>query len=187
MSDGTLAFGIPALFGGLVVIEAGTVVLFTAVRGPARGAIRRLGPHVGLTQPRLDRATSLLEHRGQLALAVGRATPSLRTLTVIAAAFSRLPARRALPLLILGGSVFIQLHFVLGYALGPLAEQAFRAATGPALVVAALLVAGAALYWLRHHRGRAAGHAFSEATCVACVAVHHMVPAHSRIDAHEVR
>jgi hypothetical protein len=40
---------------------------------------------------------------------------------VIAAAVSGLSARRALPALILGSSVFLQVHLVLGLLLGPLA------------------------------------------------------------------
>jgi hypothetical protein len=44
-----------------------------------------------------------------------------------------LSGRRALPALIVGSSVFLQLHLVLGLLLGPLADRAFDQAKGPAL------------------------------------------------------
>jgi membrane protein DedA with SNARE-associated domain len=221
---GLLGFGVPALFGGLVVIEAGiplpipgdvlmllvgeraaasaiplwlaiiglevvvvvgTTALFFAARGPARGLISRLGPHVGLTEQRLERATGVLEHRGQAAIPVGRATPSLRTLTVLATAASRLSARRGLLLLMLGGSVFIQLHLVLGYFLGPVAEEVFKRAQLPALIAVGVLVLGAITFWLVRRGRRAGAHAWTEASCPACLVLH-LVPAAHRIDPHEL-
>ena len=219
-----LAFGVPALFGGLVVIEAGiplpipgdvlmllvgeraaasalplwlavlglelvviigTTALFFAARGPARGLILRIGPHVGLTEQRLERATNTFEHKGQVAIPVGRATPSLRTLTVLATAASKLTARRALLLLFLGGSVFIQLHLVLGYLLGPVAEQAFQKAQVPTLIVLGVLVVAGVVFWLIRHGRRRGSHAWTEATCPACLALH-LIPAKARVAPHEV-
>jgi hypothetical protein len=49
--------------------------------------------------------------------------------------------RRALPALIVGSSVFLQLHLVLGLLLGPLADRAFDRAKGLALAAAAGLAA----------------------------------------------
>jgi hypothetical protein len=75
----------------------------------------------------------------------------------------------ALPALILGSSVFLQLHLVLGLLLGPLAVQAFNAAKGPALLALAVLVAGAFVFW-RVRRGRRGGaEAWAEAACPVCV------------------
>ena len=51
-------------------------------------------------------------------------------ITVVAAAVSGLSGRRALPALIVGSSVFLLLHLVLGLLLGPLADQAFDQAKG---------------------------------------------------------
>lgn len=174
-----------AAIGLEVVVIAGTGLLFFAARGPLRGAIARFGPRVGLTEPRLERATSALEHRGQAAIAVGRATPSLRTLTVIATATSRLPAAKALAWLVLGGSVFIQLHLVLGYYLGPVAEDLFKRAQLPLLIVLGVLVVAGVAYWLIRHGRRRGAHAWTEATCPACIALH-AVPHRWRLDHHEL-
>ncbi len=222
--SGLAAIGVPALYGGLTVIEAGvplpipgdvlmllvgeraaanalpvwlaslgleavvvagTTLLFFAARGPLRGVITRAGPRVGLTPQRLERATSALENRGQAAIAVGRATPSLRTLTVIASAASRLAAPRALAWLVLGGSIFIQLHLILGYYLGPVAETAFQKAQVPTLIVLGGLIVLGISYWLIRHGRKRGSHAWSEATCPACIALH-LVPARMRIDHGEI-
>lgn len=158
-----------AVAGFEVVAVAGTAALFLACRGPAQRLIARFGPRIGLTEARLSRATTVAETRGRPGLAVGRATPGLRTLTVIAAAISGLSARRALPALILGSSVFLQVHLVLGLLLGPLADRAFNQAKGPALAVAALLVAGTAAFWLIRRRRRGVSAAWTEASCPVCV------------------
>jgi len=131
--------------------------------------ITRFGPRLGLTEARLGRAAALAEARGRPGLAVGRALPGLRTLTVIAAGVSGLAGRRALPALILGSSVFLQVHLVLGLLLGPLAT--FDQAKGPALAAAAVLAAATLIFWRTRRRRRAAPAAWMEATCPACIAV----------------
>ena len=75
---------------------------------------------------------------------------------MIAAGVSGLSGRRALPALIVGSSVFLQLHLVLGLLLGPLADRAFDQAKGPALVAAAVLVAAGLIFWRVRRRQRAA-------------------------------
>src|SRR2546430_16448895 len=80
----------------------------------------------------------------------------LRTLTVVAAGLSGLKGRRALPALIVGSSVFLQLHLVLGLLLGPLADRAFDRAKGPALAAAAVLIVAVVVFWRVRRRRRAA-------------------------------
>ena len=161
-----------AVTGFEVIAVLGTTALFVACRGPAQRIIARFGPRLGLTEARLRRAASFAETRGRTGLALGRGTPGLRTLTVIAAAVSGLNGRRALPALILGSSVFLQLHLVLGLLLGPLADRAFNQAKGPALIAAAVLVAGTVVFWRVRRRKRAAAPAaWMEASCPACLGV----------------
>lgn len=158
-----------AVAGFEVISVVGTSVLFLACRGPAHRVIARFGPRLGLSEARIGGAVRFAEARGRLALAVGRGTPGLRTLTVVAAGASGLHWRRALPALILGSSVFLQLHLVLGLLLGPLADRAFHQATGPALIALGALLAGALVFW-RARRGRRAGReAWREAACPACL------------------
>jgi membrane protein DedA with SNARE-associated domain len=158
-----------AVAGFEAISVIGTTALFMACRGPAHQLIARVGPHVGLSQARVRRAAAFVETRGRLTLAAGRATPGLRTLAVVAAGASGLSGRRALPALILGSSIFLQLHLVLGLLLGSLADKAFNQAKGPALAGLAVLAVGALIYW-RARRGRRGGtEAWTEAACPACI------------------
>jgi len=178
-----------AVAGFEVVSIIGTTALFLACRGPAHRLVTRFGPRIGLSRARVSRGAALIERRGRTALAVGRGTPGLRTVTVLAAAASGLGWRRALPALILGSSVFLQLHLVLGLLLGPLAVQAFNAAKGPALLALAALVAGAFVFW-RVRRGRRGGaEAWAEAACPVCIglgAISDRVPGLAGLTARDV-
>jgi membrane protein DedA with SNARE-associated domain len=158
-----------AVIGFEVVSVIGTTALFLACRGPAHHLISRLGPRIGLSHARVSRGATFVETRGRSALAIGRGTPGLRTVTVLAAAASGLKWRRALPALILGSSVFLQLHLVLGLLFGPLADRAFNAAKGPALLALAVLVAGAFVFWRVRRGKRGGGEAWAEAACPACI------------------
>jgi membrane-associated protein len=152
-----------------VVAVIGTGALLLACRGPGTALIARLGPRVGLTRERMERATAVIERRGRPALAIGRGTPGLRTATVVAAGASGLPIRRALPPLLLGSSFFLQLHLFLGYFLGPAARDVLEQATLPAIVVVVCLVAAAAVFWIVRRGRRAGAEAWAEAACPACV------------------
>jgi membrane protein DedA with SNARE-associated domain len=158
-----------AVAGFEAVSVIGTSVLFLACRGPAHHVIARFGPRMGLSEARVRRGAALVETRGRSALAVGRGTPGLRTVTVIAAGVSGMSWKRALPALILGSSVFLQLHLVLGLVLGPLAERAFHQATVVALVALAALLVGALVFWRARRGKRAASEAWTEAACPACI------------------
>jgi membrane-associated protein len=153
------------------VAVIGTTALFAAARGPGNALVRRFGPRLGLTARRQARVTGLIERRGWPALALGRATPGLRTLTVIAAGGSGLAPRRALPALIVGSSIFLQLHLFLGYFIGSAARRVLHAATGPALIaVAVLVLAAIAIWFIRRGRRHGTG-GLAEAACPACLAL----------------
>jgi membrane protein DedA with SNARE-associated domain len=156
-------------FEGVAII--GTTVLFLVARGPGHAFVTRVGPRLGLNAVRLERATRLLERRGRPALAVGRGTPGLRTLTVITAGGSGLSLRQALPALVVGSSVFLQLHLFLGYYAGSSARHLLRAATGPALAVLAVVVLGAVIFWVARRGKRQGAGGIVEASCPACLAL----------------
>jgi hypothetical protein len=90
--------------------------------------------------------------------------------TVVAAASSGIRAGRALPALVLGSSLFLQAHLLLGYALGPAARELLEQARLPVLVAAAVAVAVAATLLLvrRHTR---ASRVLAEGACPACLAL----------------
>jgi len=158
-----------AVVGLELVAVTRTAALFLLARGPARALLARAGPRLGLTGPRLARASALLERRGRPALATGRATPGLRTITAVAAASAGLPARKALPALMLGSSLFLQAHLLLGFLLGPAARELLDRARLPVLLVLGVAVLAAAFAWLRRRRS-GAGRVLAEGCCPVCLA-----------------
>src|SRR5262249_60703041 len=84
-----------AVAGFEVIAVLGTTALFVACRGPAQRVIARFGPRLGLTEARLRRAAAFAETRGRPGLALGRGTPGLRAITVVAAAVAGPDGRRA--------------------------------------------------------------------------------------------
>ena len=115
------------------------------------------------------RATSVIERRGGPALAIGRGTPGLRTATCVAAGAAGLSLRRAVPALVIGSSVFLQLHLFLGYFLGRAAGDVIETATGPAIVVLVALVVVAAVFWIVRRGRRRGAQALTEAACPLCL------------------
>lgn len=158
-----------AVVGLEVVATVGTSVLFFVSRGAGRALVARIGPRVGLDQSRIERGGFFLERRGRPSLVAGRAIPGLRTLTVVAAGAAGLSTRRALPALILGSSMFLQLHLVIGLLFGPLARRAYDAAKGPTLAVGITLVLVAIVFWRKKRGGHGVAGSWSEAACPACL------------------
>jgi membrane protein DedA with SNARE-associated domain len=165
-----------------LVVAVGTAALFFLVRGPGQAVLAKLGLRVGLTAERLQRASGLLERRGALALLVGRATPGLRTVTVVAAGGSSLAPAQALPPLVAGSSVFVQLHLVLGYLLGPAARDALESAKGPTLVIFAVVAVAGVAFWLRRRGTRKGLQSAGEACCPACLTLGALTPKAFRLE-----
>jgi membrane protein DedA with SNARE-associated domain len=159
-----------AVAGFEIIAVVGTLALFAACRGSGHRVVARFGPRLGLTEARVRRVAAVAETKGLAGLAAGRATPGLRTLTVVAAGVSGLRWRRALPALILGSSVFLQVHLVLGLLLGPLADRAFNQAKGPAIAALVVLASGALVFWRVRRRNRVPA-AWAEAACPACLGI----------------
>ena len=159
-----------AIFGCEIAAAIGTGALLLLAHGPGRAVIRRAGPHVGLTRDRLGRADAILKRHGAPAVIAGRATPGLRTATVIAAGTSGLSLRRLFLLLLAGSTIFELSHLALGMALGPAAAYALAHARLPLLIAIGVLLLGGIAFWLVH-RGRASAmHHWTHAACPACLA-----------------
>ncbi|HXY93441.1 MAG TPA: VTT domain-containing protein [Acidimicrobiia bacterium] len=154
-----------------LVAVAGTCLVFYACRGPGHAVIARMGPRVGLTEERIARFRNLIETRGRSMMLVGRGTPGLRTITAVAAGTSGISARKALPPLIIGASVFVQLHLVLGALLGPLARELFDEAKGVAVILLVVLLAGAAVFWFVRRGRRRGAQSWCEAACPLCLGI----------------
>ena len=160
-----------AALGLEAVAILGTSALYLAAGGPASLLITRLGPRLGLTASRMERGTRFVKRGGRASLAVGRATPGLRAATVLAAAAARLEPLYALPPLVLGSTIFLQAHLVLGYFLGPAARELLQHAGVPVLLAALLLAALGALIWWRRRGARGAARAWTEASCPVCLTI----------------
>jgi membrane protein DedA with SNARE-associated domain len=168
------AAGVLPLWVAAVALELAALVgltfLFVMAKGPGRAIAVRFGRRIGLTEARLSKAGSLIARRGIGAVVIGRATPGLRTVTVLAAAVSKLSPARAFVGLMLGATIFVQGHLILGYAVGDLAREVIKRASGVLLIVVGILIVGGVLVWLLR-RGRGGAQAWSEAGCPACLAI----------------
>jgi membrane protein DedA with SNARE-associated domain len=159
-----------------IVAIVGTTALFLVARGPGQAMITRLGPKVGLTEQRMARARGIVERRGRLALAVGRTTPGLRTVTCVVAAGAGLSAIRVLPVLIVGSSIFLQVHLILGYTVGASARHALAHDQGAVAVALVGLAVAAAAVWSIRRRRRSAVQGWTEGSCPACLAIALLAP-----------
>jgi membrane protein DedA with SNARE-associated domain len=170
VSAGALPLWLAAVLLELVAL-AGTAALFLAARGAGRALIARFGPGRALLAKVESRFGSSGSGAGLPALVTGRTTPGLRTVTVVAAAGSGIRAGRALAALVLGSSLFLQAHLVLGYLLGPAAREVLDRARLPLLIAAgAVLVSVAVVVVARRRRGRVA-RVLAEGACPACLAL----------------
>lgn len=138
-----------------IVAVVDTSLLYFACRRPGRALIQRVGPRVGLTSERVGRAVRLVEERGRAAITIGRGTPGLRTVTVVATGGSGFDARRALPFLVIGSSAFLQAHLLLGYLLGPAARRLLDEHKGIFVIAAVAAGLVAIGLWVARRGGRA--------------------------------
>jgi hypothetical protein len=118
---------------------------------------------------------------GTVGIGLAILTPGVRAAAVAACGLAALPLQLFLPGLVLGSTVFLSLHFVLGYLGGPLVSVLFEAVPLPWLVVLllALLALGLGVWWRTRRRqlpaaspaqvGTEALAACQEATCPVCL------------------
>ncbi len=153
------------------VVIAGTCVLFFMARRLGHGLVQRFTARHPAIGTQIERARRTLDRRGSVGLVAGRATPGLRTVTVLVAALSAIPAGVALAALILGGSIFVQGHVLLGYAIGPAARTALKGLPFLGIAIIGVLVLAGFASWIVR-RGRSAGRrGWEEGSCPACLAI----------------
>jgi membrane protein DedA with SNARE-associated domain len=107
----------------VATLIGGSALFWLGARG-GRPLLYRYGRFVRLDRAKLDRAESWLQSRQFLTIALGRVTPGLRNVTVIAAGVFGVPYRTFLPAFALGSFLYIAFFFGLGMWVGPTAIAA---------------------------------------------------------------
>jgi membrane-associated protein len=153
--------GVLASRGRVDLLVLMLVVVLAAIVGPLIGY--EIGRHLGgrlLARPRLrrvasgvDRAQTVLHRRGAAAVFLGRFIAVLRAMMPAVAGTARMPYRTFVLYNVLSAVVWGVGYCLLGYAAGS-AYAAIERTVGAGVAVAvAVLVVGAAAFWLiRRHR-----------------------------------
>ena len=153
--------GVAAKLGHVSLAGVLAVVIGAAVVGDSAGY--EVGRHVGprilehrfleKRRERLDAARDLLARRGGSAVFLGRWIAFFRAVMPALAGTARMPYRKFLAFNALGGIAWGAAVVLLGYAAGASYKTIeSRFGTGPALVVAGLVVVGLIVWWLRRRR-----------------------------------
>jgi membrane protein DedA with SNARE-associated domain len=173
-AQGRFSF-IAVFFAILIPMFLGGLIQFLIARGPARQAVYRLGKYIGLTRERLDRAMETVRKGGVAAVAVGLTTPGVRIAIVPAAGMADLKVATFAPGLLVGSTVFLALHFAIGYAGGAALALINTPAIFVVTLVVVLAVAGFVIWRYVHVRRGATlaetGAAWADAACPACMAI----------------
>ena len=90
---------------------------------------------------------------------------------MLVAALSAIPAGVALAALIVGGTIFVQGHVLLGYAVGPAARKALTGLPILGIAILVLLVVGGAIVWTVRRGRSPAAEAGRRGSCPACLAI----------------
>lgn len=108
------------LFVAIAIASAiGSSGLYAVVRRGGGPLVERFGRYVHLGPQQLARGQAFLKRRGWRGIALGRATPGLRYLTVIACGLLNIPYRRYVTAHLAGSSVYIGVLLALGALFGP--------------------------------------------------------------------
>jgi membrane protein DedA with SNARE-associated domain len=102
-----------------IASATGASGLYLICRRGGRPLVERFGRYVHLGPQQLARSEVLLQRSGWLGIAVGRAIPGLRYVTVIACGLLNVPYLRFLTAHVVGSSVYIAVFMALGAAFGP--------------------------------------------------------------------
>lgn len=182
VASGSIA--LPTAFIALLVaLTIGGVAQFGLVRGPGRGLLTRYGRYLGITPTRLETASSKLRRGGVPSISLAILTPGVRSIAVVACGLAGIPLRLFVIGLFVGSSLFLALHFLLGYIGGSVLATLGSFVPLPVLLLGliVLLVVGFGVWFIIRKRqipdatprellAEAAG-AWHEATCPVCLAL----------------
>jgi membrane protein DedA with SNARE-associated domain len=174
---------VPAFIAILIALVVGGIVQYALVRRAGRGFLYRFGRYLGLTPSRLDSAAEKVKKGGTVGIGLAVLTPGVRSVAVIGSGLAGIPIRQFLPGLVLGSSLFLALHFFLGYVGGTLLNTLGSLVSIPSLIVGiiVLLVIGLGVWVFIRRRqlpnasnaevlSEAVG-AWHEAVCPVCLAL----------------
>jgi membrane protein DedA with SNARE-associated domain len=166
MFAGALAAGAvpgahPALAGvvaaGVFGNVAGSYLSWAVGRYAGQAAIRRWGRRVGIREHEIDKAMAWFDRHGPVAVLVGRVIPVIRTFISLPAGFADMPAGTFGLYTTLGAIPWTAALGIAGYAVGANWEHVANDFHGPTYVIAAVLVAGLAVWLVRRRRRGNAG------------------------------
>jgi membrane protein DedA with SNARE-associated domain len=143
-----------------VATVLGATALYLLSRHAGRPLLARVARRFGYTEQREARLEAWLARRGAVAVVVGRLIPGLRIVMTVVAGALRLRPGTFVVGTCFAGLIWATLYFWIGYAVGAGYERvAGRPAAeliGPALGIAAALLAAAVLTFRWRRRARAA-------------------------------
>jgi len=139
VATGKLILG-QAFIAILIALLIGGIIQFALVRGPGRGILYRYGRYLGMTASRLDTAAQRLQKGGSVGIGIAILTPGVRSVAIIGSGLAGIPFRQFVPGLVLGSSLFLALHFFLGYAGGSILSILGNIVSLPVLIVAIVIV-----------------------------------------------
>ncbi len=103
----------------LAVILGGQIQ-FLLVQGPGRNLLYRFGRYIGLTTARLDAAAVKIKKGGIAGLSLAILVPGVRGAAIAASGLADFRLISFVPGLVIGSTLFLTLHFFLGYLGGSL-------------------------------------------------------------------
>jgi len=165
----------------LVAMVMGGLTQFALARGASRRLLHHFGRYLGLTETRLNTVSNMVRRGGTIGIGIAILTPGIRAVAVAACGLAGLKLGTFLPGLILGNTLFLILHLVLGYAGQSLLSALSSLIPLPwVLALILLLLAIGLALWImirRRQRPRAprsevaaeALEAWQEAACPLCL------------------
>ncbi len=124
----------------LLALTIGGLIQFALIRGPGRNLLYRFGRYIGLTTARLDAASAKIKKGGILGLALAILVPGVRGAAIAASGLANFSLRTFLPGIVLGSTLFLTLHFFLGYLGAAILPAITHALPSPTIIIIVLLL-----------------------------------------------